>query len=166
MPKHRAGHWATREKGRGRARKPPRFELLDRATRMRSCSSWPLSDRDSSPWPIACSTTPETWLTCCRTSTWPPTAGCRSIAATGHDEDQAARDHAGPVSERLDLATALAELPVEQRALVLMVDRDGFDYRTAADALSIPLGTVSSRLAAARARLRRALSSEEASDET
>ncbi len=62
------------------------------------------------------------------------------------------------MAERLDLAAALAELPIEQRALVLMIDRDGFDYRAAAEALSIPLGTVSSRLAAARAKLREALS--------
>jgi RNA polymerase sigma-70 factor, ECF subfamily len=68
-----------------------------------------------------------------------------------------APDHAASVAERLDLAAALAELPIEQRALVLMVDRDGFDYRAAAEALSIPLGTVSSRLAAARAKLRDAL---------
>ena len=61
------------------------------------------------------------------------------------------------MAERLDLAAALAELPIEQRALVLMIDRDGFDYRAAAEALSIPLGTVSSRLAAARAKLRDAL---------
>lgn len=67
-------------------------------------------------------------------------------------------DHAASVVERLDLAAALAELPIEQRALVLMVDRDGFDYRAAAEALSIPLGTVSSRLASARAKLRGALS--------
>ena len=67
-------------------------------------------------------------------------------------------DHAGSVAARLDLAAALAELPIEQRALVLMVDRDGFDYRAAAEALSIPLGTVSSRLAAARAKLRGTLS--------
>ena len=58
---------------------------------------------------------------------------------------------------RLDLEAALVELPIEQRALVLMIDRDGFDYRAAATALSIPLGTVSSRLAAARAKLRDAL---------
>jgi RNA polymerase sigma-70 factor (ECF subfamily) len=77
-----------------------------------------------------------------------------------------ALDHAGLVSERLDLASALARLPVEQRALVLMVDRDGFDYRAAAEALSIPLGTVSSRMAAARDKLRRALTSEGASHET
>ena len=66
-------------------------------------------------------------------------------------------DHAASVAARLDLAAALAELPIEQRALVLMIDRDGFDYRAAATALSIPLGTVSSRLAAARAKLRDAL---------
>lgn len=74
-------------------------------------------------------------------------------------------DHAGAVAQRLDLAAALAELPLEQRALVLMVDRDGFDYQAAAEALSIPLGTVSSRLAAARAKLRRALSSSAGEDE-
>ena len=61
------------------------------------------------------------------------------------------------MAERLDLAAALAALPIEQRALVLMVDRDGFDYQAAAEALWVPLGTVSSRLAAARAKLRRAL---------
>ena len=69
-------------------------------------------------------------------------------------------DHAGSVAARLDLAAALAQLPIEQRALVLLVDRDGFDYRAAAEALSIPLGTVSSRLAAARAKLRKALAPE------
>jgi RNA polymerase sigma-70 factor, ECF subfamily len=67
------------------------------------------------------------------------------------------------VVERLDLASALAALPIEQRALVLMVDRDGFSYRTAALALGIPVGTVSSRLSAARATLRRKLAPEEES---
>ncbi|MEI6724901.1 MAG: sigma-70 family RNA polymerase sigma factor [Actinomycetes bacterium] len=67
-------------------------------------------------------------------------------------------DHAASVVECLDLSAALAALPIEQRALVLMIDRDGFDYRAAATALSIPLGTVSSRLASARAKLRGALS--------
>ncbi len=82
-------------------------------------------------------------------------------------EGTTAPDHADSVAERLDLAAALAQLPIEQRALVLMVDRDGFNYRAAAEALSIPLGTVSSRLAAARAKLREALAprSEEGSHE-
>lgn len=73
------------------------------------------------------------------------------------EQGPASPDHAASVVERLDLAAALAELPIEQRALVLMVDRDGFGYRAAASALSIPLGTVSSRLSAARAKLRDAL---------
>ena len=73
------------------------------------------------------------------------------------EQGSPAPDHAASVAARLDLAAALAELPIEQRALVLMIDRDGFDYRAAAQALSIPLGTVSSRLAAARTKLREAL---------
>lgn len=83
------------------------------------------------------------------------------VAQTQPQTGPAHPDHAGAVAQRLDLAAALAGLPLEQRALVLMVDRDGFDYHSAAEALSIPLGTVSSRLAAARAKLRRALSSPE-----
>jgi RNA polymerase sigma-70 factor (ECF subfamily) len=58
----------------------------------------------------------------------------------------------------MDLAAALSALPPEQRALVLLIDRDGLDYRSAATALGLPLGTVSSRLALARRRLRAALS--------
>jgi RNA polymerase sigma-70 factor (ECF subfamily) len=73
-------------------------------------------------------------------------------------EEAPSGDHADAVAKRLDLAAALAALPIEQRALVLMVDRDGFDYRSAAEALDLPIGTVSSRLASARARLRKALS--------
>ncbi|HEX5642772.1 MAG TPA: sigma-70 family RNA polymerase sigma factor [Thermoleophilia bacterium] len=77
------------------------------------------------------------------------------------EEGPPSPDHAASVVARLDLAAALAELPIEQRALVLMIDRDGFGYRAAAEALSIPLGTVSSRLAAARAKLRDALAPDE-----
>jgi RNA polymerase sigma-70 factor (ECF subfamily) len=77
------------------------------------------------------------------------------------DVGPAGPDHAGAVAERLDLAAALAALPVEQRALVLLVDRGGFDYQAAAEVLSIPLGTVSSRLAAARGKLRQALTAPE-----
>lgn len=76
-------------------------------------------------------------------------------------DDQADADHVDSSASKLDLARALDGLPVEQRALVLMVDRDGLDYHTAADVLGIPLGTVSSRLALARRKLRRALTPEE-----
>jgi RNA polymerase sigma-70 factor (ECF subfamily) len=80
------------------------------------------------------------------------------VAEAPEEAGPAEPDHAEATASHLDLAEALAELPLEQRALVLMVDRDGFDYRAAAEALCIPLGTVSSRLAAARTKLRRALS--------
>ena len=90
----------------------------------------------------------------------------RPEIAEARDEARPSQpDHAEAAATRLDLAEALAELPLEQRALVLMIDRDGFDYQAAAEALSIPLGTVSSRLATARAKLRRALSPGAGEDE-
>jgi RNA polymerase sigma-70 factor (ECF subfamily) len=53
-----------------------------------------------------------------------------------------------------DLEDAMDRLPVEQRVLVILVHQYGYDYRTAAEVIGIPEGTVSSRLAAARCRLR------------
>ncbi len=55
---------------------------------------------------------------------------------------------------RLDLERALAALSVEQRTVVLLVGLEDFGYREAADVLDIPIGTVMSRLARGRARLR------------
>lgn len=88
------------------------------------------------------------------------------LSEARQDAERVAPDHAATAAERLDLADALAQLPIDQRVLVLMIDRDGFDYRAAAEALAIPLGTVSSRLASARAELRRALAPEENGGET
>lgn len=64
-------------------------------------------------------------------------------------------------AQRLDLAGALASLPPEMRATVLLVDAEGMDYGTAAEVLGIPVGTVRSRLNRARALLRLALSEDE-----
>ena len=61
------------------------------------------------------------------------------------------------VAWRRDLADALAELPLADRAAVLMVDAQGFGYRDAGEVLGVPEGTVASRLNRARAALRRAL---------
>jgi RNA polymerase sigma-70 factor (ECF subfamily) len=66
-------------------------------------------------------------------------------------------DHAATIALRQDLAAALAQLPPEQRAVVLLVDRDGFDYGSAAQVLDVPAGTIGSRLSTARAHLRRTL---------
>ena len=61
------------------------------------------------------------------------------------------------VTRWADLEDALDRLPVEQRVLVVLVHQYGYDYHTAAEVVGIPEGTVSSRLAAARVRLRRLL---------
>jgi RNA polymerase sigma-70 factor (ECF subfamily) len=55
------------------------------------------------------------------------------------------------------LAQALAALAPEDRAAVLLVDAQGFDYAAAAEILGIPTGTVASRLNRARTLLRRVL---------
>jgi RNA polymerase sigma-70 factor, ECF subfamily len=61
------------------------------------------------------------------------------------------------VALRTGLAEALAGLPPQDRAAVLLVDGQGFDYRAAGEILGVPEGTVASRLNRARALLRRAL---------
>ena len=56
-----------------------------------------------------------------------------------------------------ELATALAALAPEERAALVLVDAEGFDYSAAAKILGIPVGTVASRLNRARSSLRGAL---------
>ena len=69
----------------------------------------------------------------------------------------ASSEIAETVAVRAGLAEALAELAPEDRAAVLLVDAQGFDYRSAAEILGVPEGTIASRLNRARASLRRAL---------
>lgn len=52
-----------------------------------------------------------------------------------------------------DLERALAELPIEQREVLLLVGLEELSYAQAAQALGVPLGTVMSRLSRARMRL-------------
>ncbi|MBL1066130.1 RNA polymerase sigma factor SigM [Streptomyces sp. 7-21] len=54
---------------------------------------------------------------------------------------------------RRELETALNELPVEQRAALVLVDMQGYPVAEAARILRIPVGTVKSRCARGRARL-------------
>jgi RNA polymerase sigma-70 factor (ECF subfamily) len=65
-----------------------------------------------------------------------------------------------------EVAAALARLSPEQRVVVLLVDRDGFDYSSVAAVLDVPKGTVCSRLVAARAALRAALTAAETTPQT
>jgi RNA polymerase sigma factor (sigma-70 family) len=61
-------------------------------------------------------------------------------------------------AERMEVSQALQRclngLPSEFRAVVTLVDVQGMDYSEAAEAIGAPLGTVKSRLARARLRLR------------
>ena len=53
-----------------------------------------------------------------------------------------------------DLVRALNQLPVEQRAVILLVSVEDLSYAQTAQVLGIPIGTVMSRLARGRERLR------------
>lgn len=55
--------------------------------------------------------------------------------------------------QRVEIQTALLQLPEEQRSVLALVVLDGLSYREAAELLDIPTGTVMSRLSRARARL-------------
>jgi RNA polymerase sigma-70 factor (ECF subfamily) len=61
-------------------------------------------------------------------------------------------------AEQAELAAALRHclnnLPPEFRSIVILVDIQGMDYAETAQAVGKPLGTVKSRLARARLRLR------------
>ena len=71
-----------------------------------------------------------------------------------------APDPGEAAARREELAAALAALVPDQRAAVLLVDAEGFDYPAAARVLGVRVGTLASRLSRARASLRRALAAE------
>lgn len=76
----------------------------------------------------------------------PESADHPAVTATGGDP-------ADRVSMRLDVEAALATLPPEQRAPLVLVDMEGFSVAEVAELLGCPVGTVKSRCARARARL-------------
>jgi RNA polymerase sigma-70 factor (ECF subfamily) len=56
-----------------------------------------------------------------------------------------------------ELERALAQLPLEQRQVILLVGLEGMSYQDTAGILTIPIGTVRSRLSRGRDVLRRLL---------
>lgn len=64
------------------------------------------------------------------------------------------------VLEHRDLLRALAALPEEQRAVLLLVGVEDLTYQDAARVVGVPIGTVMSRLSRGRERLRRAMHGE------
>jgi RNA polymerase sigma-70 factor (ECF subfamily) len=75
---------------------------------------------------------------------------------------QAAEESAGTpaadLDKLLDVTDALAALPQEHRAAVLLVSVEGHSYTEAASVMGIPVGTVASRVARARNMLAEILS--------
>ncbi len=60
-------------------------------------------------------------------------------------------------SDSVALKKALAELPAEFREVVVLRELEGLSYKEIADIANVPLGTVMSRLARARERLKQLL---------
>jgi len=59
-----------------------------------------------------------------------------------------------------DLLRGFAELPEEQRSVLLLIGVEDFSYRDTARILGLPIGTVMSRLSRGRERLRRYINGE------
>src|SRR4030095_8482305 len=84
-------------------------------------------------------------------------AACIDEVAEGERPERAQRAAQEDALLLRDLDRALGRLPEEQRAVVLLVTLEGMSYAEVACALSIPVGTVMSRLFRARNKLRAAL---------
>ncbi|TKT74810.1 RNA polymerase sigma factor [Aquamicrobium sp. LC103] len=85
----------------------------------------------------------------------------RQKTAGVHEDISERQDIAGASGERevearltlKSVSEAIADLPDEQREVLLLVCVEELSYREAADVLAIPIGTVMSRLARARKNL-------------
>jgi RNA polymerase sigma-70 factor (ECF subfamily) len=81
------------------------------------------------------------------------------LPGPGPGEPVAPGDALAARETALDVQDALAALPVEQRAALVLVDLHGLPVEEAATALGVPVGTVKSRCSRGRARLAVALGS-------
>jgi RNA polymerase sigma-70 factor (ECF subfamily) len=90
------------------------------------------------------------------------------MRARGRKQDLFAPEEAGAMTadgssapaQKLALAVALAALPPDHREVVALVLVEGLSYAEAAELLEVPVGTVTSRLARARATLQAHLGNE------
>jgi RNA polymerase sigma-70 factor (ECF subfamily) len=82
----------------------------------------------------------------------------REGAAVGLNDSEPLLRRAPQQSKRLelrDLERAIAKLPEEQRAVILLVGLEGMRYEEVAAVLDVPVGTIRSRLSRGREALRR-----------
>jgi RNA polymerase sigma factor (sigma-70 family) len=79
----------------------------------------------------------------------------RALNAIARVASEAGRTETGDaLLEAIDLPALLAALDADQRDVLLLYAWEGLSYREMAVALEVPVGTIRSRLARARARLR------------
>lgn len=83
-----------------------------------------------------------------RAQRWQAVLDVLGVAADAHAPS------AERVAEGRDALARFAALPVEQRAVLMLVTVEGLSYREAAEALGLPVGTVMSRLSRGRDRMR------------
>ncbi len=79
---------------------------------------------------------------------------------TIHSDENEAWNPAEQVARHIDgrmLTQALEALPAEYREVVVLRDIEGMSYKEIAEVATVPVGTVMSRLARARGRLKRIL---------
>lgn len=86
-----------------------------------------------------------------------PMASLDAMNEDGAAEPVASNASAETDASLRDMRSALAQLPVEQRQVVLLVGLEQLTYAEAAEVLEIPIGTVMSRLSRGRDRLRQLL---------
>lgn len=87
-------------------------------------------------------------------------AAARAPTSPLADQQPADAQQAAPAPEtRLDVLAALAKLPAEQRAAIVLVDLGGFSVEQAAWSLDCPPGTIKSRCSRGRTSLATLLSS-------
>jgi RNA polymerase sigma-70 factor, ECF subfamily len=77
----------------------------------------------------------------------------RPLPAEAQVSSDPSGDGTGAVDARLDIDAALAAIPDDFRVAVVLRDLCDLDYAEIADALSVPIGTVRSRIARGRAAL-------------
>ena len=88
-----------------------------------------------------------------------------AAAAVPFDDDLPEVEDAAPGPEQLllqrasgeEVRQALGALSVELREVIVLREMEGLSYKEMAEVIQLPIGTVMSRLARARSRLRRAL---------
>jgi RNA polymerase sigma-70 factor (ECF subfamily) len=79
------------------------------------------------------------------------------VFATAEAAEEVADPAHGAPSDSLAVQAAVARLPEEQRVAVALVLVEGLSYKEAAHIMEVPVGTLTSRLARARATLQELL---------